>query len=1708
MPTLRLLPFVLSFWWLILFAPFTVNAASFDCSADLTATEERICTNPELSDLDSELGELYQGLRDDLSSSDQESMRAEQRLWLQQRNDCADEICLLATYKTRLAELNQQWLALQYEGQAVTVVSVQEEGWDNAAALVVRLNVPVDANADWRQFLRVTRAGEAEPQDLWLLDESGRALIYPFVEPSTDYRIQIQPGLPAINGNRLIPAGQHNLTTRRTEPSFSFTSSGQVLSTALSRALPVTTLNVDAVEVDFFRIDPERISQWSSYTNNQRRYYYQLEGFTRANPLVYSARFPIDHRRNQRTTTNLDLSEIAELDDVGAYLAVLRQPGRYEYALQTAFFTVSDIGVQVRRQADQMRVYTRSIVSGDVRSDVVVELYGNEGLVASSKVSETGEAVFGHYHQQGHTLLARQGEELTVLRYDRNPLDLSGYDNATTRHSAQQVFAWGPRDLYRPGESVEVSALLRDYDGVAQASLPIQAQLFDASGNQAFVRTLHPEASGRYRFRFDLETSSPTGGWRLQYRIPGQSGLLHEYRFSVEEFLPERMSLTLFDGDVSQRHRFASKDSIALPVQGDYLYGAPAAGNRLDGFVIAELDRHPFERWSGYYFGIDGESLSTTRLNLTPQTLDAEGYAEIPLPVSHWSQVQSPLALTANISLYESGGRPVTRRATVTNILAEQLVGLEPQFRGRPGNNSRVAFNAILTNAEGDRLEGSNYRVSLIREDRNYYWTYSDNEGWRWHYDPLNYEVFGGRLDFDAQSPTRIDVPVEWGNYRLEVRDAENRLQNRYRFSTRWSGWSRVSDDSLRPDQVLIAFEDSQYQPGDTATAHLTPPTDGLARITVESNEAVYWHDLVQLEAAGTELQLPIGENWNRHDLYLTVTLLTPGDMTHSVAPKRSLGLAHLPIERADARLELELRVPERSQPRQALMAELELNGEWSSDEPIWVSVAAVDVGVLNITRFQTPDPAAYFYGARRYDYQLYDIYGQIIENAGFATSRQRFGGGFEASEAELARGGQRPDSEVQIVSLQAQPVQFDEDGRAFVSLAIPDFNGRLRWMAVAWSDRSYGSAEAETRVADPLIAQLSRPRFMALGDESRLTLDLVNQSEARQEISLELTASGGLIPQQWYESLTLEEGERQVLTFPVHAMALEPGDISLRIVNADRNQLIDIDRQWRLGIRSAYPSITRKLQSVIEPGSLWQPDLELADLINSTVQGQLIIADRPPIDLASHFDALLRYPYGCTEQTTSAAFPWVWMTPNLADQLGVREGIEHRLRAGFTEGLRREQLEHGVSRVLARQTGNGGFGLWSNSDGETHWLSVYATDFLVEAQKVGTPVPSADLDRALNRLDAYLREQVQVNERWSDDASYYSLATRAYAAYVLARSGKARLPDLRRLHSRMEGRLDQSGLPWAHLGYALQQAGDPVLAEAALQLASDLDDPEGVYYGDYGSGLRDNALTIAVLARAGIADSDRLLRLFDQVKERRWLSTQERNALFQAAMASSFGRDEPWSGRILAADFEQTLSQTDAFRTLLDFDQMTSLHSIEAQDDTLYVSLEWIGESLEPPEPVQNSLWIQRDLYDLDGQPTTLERLETGSLVIVRLTVGAERSIPDGLVVDFLPAGLELENPNLAQASVDIAQLSVEGEPLGDWRSAQGIRHVEYRDDRFVAAVELGQYYRTQLYYLARAVTPGEYRIPPAFVEDMYRPYYHAIGSETGVLVVTGQND
>ena len=1611
--------------------------------------------------------------------------------------------CLSGQYITRLAEINKEILLFQYADQSINLISIKQENWEGTASLVVRFTVPVDDKLDWRQFLQVSRNDQLEPAANWQLGEDPTQLIYPFLEPGSEYEVSMRPGIRAINGSRAAKALTETVTTPNVEPVAGFNSRGHVLSNAVRKGLPVTTMNIDEVEVDFFQIKPEAIASLSKLIDARRRRDFEINEIIKDNPLVYSARFAINHHRNQRTTTNLDLAGIGELDQSGVYFAVLRIPGQYKRSYDTTFFSVSDIGIQARAGEKNMRVYAHSLKTGEPRDDIEVELYNREGLVAGQITNKNGEVFFDEFYREGNTLIARHGDEVTLLQYGVNPLDFSAYPNALTRHSEFQVFAWGPRDLYRPGETVHINALLKNYDGQAVDSVPVEVRLFDATGTRIKTRVLNVSGSGHYAFTHDLEASASTGDWRLGYYLPGEDRPLTEYQFKVEDFLPERIDLKLFDGDPTKRRLVNEAKQVNIPVNASYLYGAPAAGNKVDGFVLAEIDRHPFEEWTSYYFGHSGERVPGARYTLMEQELDQQGSADLPVDISRWSQVNSPLAMTASVSVHETGGRPVTRRATLTNILADELVGVEPQFDGRPDSNSRVSFKVILTDAEGTLKNGKGYRVSLVHENRNYYWTYSDSTGWRWAYDSTEYEAFSQSLEFDGRLAPEFSFPVKWGDYRLEIFDSEGKRLNRHHFSTRWSGWNQEGD-ALKPDQVLMTLRDSRHTPGETAFVTMTPPVDGLAMVTVESNEGVLWRAETEVSAKGTELEIPVGSDWDRHDLYITALVLTPGDMKHSVAPKRSFGLIHLPLRRTDASLTLEIDIPEKIEPSTTVDARLKLISDTPPKGQAWVTLAAVDVGVLNITRFNTPDPLGYLFGARRYDYRYYDVYGRIIENAGFDYSSQKFGGGFQQTEADLVRGGDKPDNEVRIVSIQTQPVKFNADGEVVVPVDVPEFNGRLRWMAVAWSDNQFGSADQETVVADKVVTQLSRPRFLALNDESRVTLDLSNQSDDVQVLDVSFKVSGVAKAHADSQELTLQPGERQTLSYPVKAKELGTIKLEAQVNNQDDDAPVSISRVWNLSVRSAYPAVTRQEQMAIQPGQSWAPGLDTSDLLQESVSAQLILSSTPPIDFKGQFDNLLRYPYGCTEQTISTGFPWVLTTTELADNLGLQEGIKARFDRPFSDQLRKDQLETAVNNILTQQKSSGGFSLWNNAGSEDPWLTVYASDFLVMAREMGAVVPNEALNKALDRTEQYLTGQASIQHRWSDRNEYYSFATRAYAGYVLAIADRDNLSHLRRLMAEVPEMDDhrQSVLSWAYLGYSLQKAGDSLQANLAFSRAQTAEYVPG-YYGEYGSELRDLALAYVVMNKAGQPASDMLMSLFDALYDKNWLSTQERFALLRAASVSMGSHSEKLEALIQTKNHRQQVDQSGSFRTILSGVDLNQIEAIGSSGQTVYATLNLTGEQKVAPEKTSNQVAIQREFFTLEGKPLDLTAVKSGDLVIARIEVKAEKRMPDALVVDLLPAGLELENQNLSFSSVDLSQLSIDGDDVLGWQDQVDLAHMEYRDDRFVVALALPGEGTQTLYYLARAVTPGQYTVPPSYVEDMYRPYYFGTGVSGGVLTI-----
>ncbi|MFS2222056.1 alpha-2-macroglobulin family protein [Pantoea sp. B65] len=1601
---------------------------------------------------------------------------------------------------TALSDARRAAEVARDKGKPLKVVDISEVQLDGASTLVATFSVALDDKQHFAQLLHLVDSQSGAVDGGWELSPDHRELRFRHLEPNRKLIATVDSGLKAANGATLERTAEQEITTRDVQPMVGFASRGSLLPTRVTQGLPILALNVNSIDVDFFRVKaaslPDFLSSWQNGNSLQS---WQSEELLAKTELVYSGRFDLNPERNTREKMLLPLSNIAAFKQPGVYLAVMKKAGTYNYSNAATLFTLSDIGLSLHQFPAQMDVFSQSLENGVALPGITLTLLDEKGQTLQQAVSDNqGHAQFTSA-AKAKLLLATKDQQTTLLDLSRPALDLAEFAVAGPEGYDKQLFIFGPRDLYRPGETVIVNALLRDADGKPLPPQPVRLEVVKPDGEVARTLVWQPD-NGLYQYRYTLPESAITGSWTLR----ANTGDDHprSWRFNVEDFLPERMALSLKGAD----HPLAPADDLTFAVNGRYLYGAPAAGNRLQGQLFVRPNRDAVAALPGYQFGDINEDGLKRSLDEFDVTLDAQGDAAVVVP-SDWQEAHSPINIILQGSLLESGGRPVTRRVAQAVWPADALPGIRPLFgnkdvydyrsdsyRSQPmvEEGSNAAFDIVLANARGEKLAAQNIDVRLVRERRDYYWSFSDGEGWQSRYEQKDLTEEQQQITLAADGTARVEFPVDWGSYRLEVRTADEKAITSIRF---WAGysWQDNTDGSgaLRPDQVKLKLDKPAYRPGEKASVHIEAPAAGKGYLMLESSNGPLWWQEIDVPAGGLNVDVPVNQAWRRHDLYLSALVIRPGEKEKGTTPKRAVGLLHLPLADEDRKLAITLDAPAKIRPNQTLTVKVKAarqGGELPKN--IHLLLAAVDSGVLSITDYKTPDPFNGFFGRKRYNADQYDVYGQLIEGQG-RQATLRFGGDGDEDDP-LARGGQKPVTDVHIVAQQALPVTLDAMGEGRVELPIPEFNGELRLMAQAWSDDSFGQSEQKLVVAAPLISELATPRFMAGGDNARLALDLSNLSGLPQTLNINLAAQGLIkLDGAATQTVTLKTGERTTLFIPVTALTgFGAGDITAEItgLNLPGETVSPSQQSWKIGVRPAWPAETRSFEAVVRIDEPWSvPAGALSGLDPATLQGLLVIGNHPPLNIARYIRELYAYPYGCLEQTVSGLYPSLYTNQAQLAALGIK---------GSSDAARRESIDIGIDRLAGMQRANGGFGLWGKESQEEFWLTAYVTDFLIRASEQGYSVSPSVLERANQRLLRYLQDPNQIEVYYSSDAAASRFSVQAYAALVLARQQKAPLGALRALYDKKASA--KAGLPLLQLGVALRLMGDAPRAGEIINLAVNTSRPENnVWLEDYGSTLRDNAMMLNLLVDNKLLPNEQdllLVRLSQQLNGKRWLSTQENNALFIAGKALMSAPGQSWQAILNGQS--PALSGSETHSELLAAAQLAEGVSLTSQGSgNLYGRLDVVGYAQHAPEPYSNNLQISRSYLGLDGKEKSLANLKSGELVLVQLKVSARERVPDALVVDLLPAGLELENQNLSDSSASLGESAAEvQESLSDMQQAS-IKHLEFRDDRFIAAVDIDGNRPVTLLYLARAVTPGSYQVPAPQVESMYVPQWRALG-------------
>lgn len=1506
----------------------------------------------------------------------------------------------------------------------------------------------------------VTLDGAADPT----ISVEGKQLCVEGLSHGSRYEVGLREGLPATTGETLPKSSDFRVFVRDRAPVARFETNDYVLP-ASAAGVPVTTINTANLDLALYRVNDRNLAQVVRRGDFKRQLYaYEVSDIAEERGSeVWTGSMPVASSLNQEVRTLVPVDEMMGTPEPGVYVMTARpvELANEDDALATQWFVVSDIALETYSSGATVDVFARSLKTGAPTAGVAVALLAaNEAVLAEGTTDADGHA------RLVSTQPLRGGEVpalvTAALGDDYAFLSLSGAAFELTDRGVAGRTAPGPvdaflateRGVYRAGETVHATVLARD-DRAQALDVPLTLKLTRPDGILSRRLVTRADNAGGVAVDLPLTTNAATGTWQLTAHVDPEGPAVGTTSFLVEDFVPQRIAVDLTANSETAR----VGDTLSLTVNAKYLYGAPAGDLMVEGAVILS-QTDTLEGFAGYRFGLAGERMTPQRTELAslPRT-DATGKAVIEAEIGEAPDATGPLSARVVVAVREPGGRQVGDAVTLPILSDTPLIGIKPGFDGdQAGEGSLATFEVIALSADRTR-QAMDAEWTLTRIEHDFQW-YRRNGSW--YYDAVErYEKVGsGEIVIGADRPARIEAPVSWGSYRLEVSADDGRVASTYAFD---AGWVNTAGNAETPDVLEVHLDKERYKAGDTATLRIVPRAPGKAHVTVLSSTLVS-SQFVDVPAEGASVEIPVDAAWTP-GAYVAVSLVQPGagGTDGPPLPERAVGIAYLDVDTDDMRLAVSIDVPEVAEPRTTVSVPVRVTG-LAPEETAYLTVAAVDIGILNLTGYEAPDLDEHYLGQRRLGVELRDLYGELIDASGARRGRVRSGGDGIASGNEALPPNEEP------VSLFTGLIETDASGVAEATFELPAFNGALRVMALAWTKDKVGNAETDMTVRDPVVVAGTLPRFLAPGDVTRMRLDFHNVAHEAGRYTITLAADGPLDLDTTSETFDLGKDERQSVEFPIAATAIGTAEITATLEGPAG---LELTSDYTLAVRPAATTVSERRLLALGPGEgITLPGPRAQGFDDDAVLSLSIGAG--DIDTAGLLAMLDRFPYGCAEQTVSRALPLLYAN-EVAEALGLDE-----------DKALPERIEGAISHVLANQSSSGGFGLWS--PGTDMWLTAYVMDFLTRAREAGYQVPDTAFASGLDRLQSMLS--------YIDDISGDRADEIAYAAYVLARNGRAAIGDLRYF---AEDKLADfaSPLAKAQLAASLAFTGDQSLADrlfqgAVMRVPLEL----GYNRADYGTPLRDAAaiVTLAAESRVPATTVDRLATRLTQEKNRtdRGFSTQEAAWLVLSARAL---QDD--TGVAIIGGKEMV--NAPGIRA---FDADAAAAGIEVEnagDAPLAIAATVTGTPLRPLPPVANGLTLTRSYHALDGSEVTLDRVPQNERIVVRLTFAKTVDAPMRLMLtDLLPAGFEVENPRLLTAG-DTAGISMIS-------AGQSPEYTAFRDDRFAAAWTLGQGGANRpitVSYLVRAISPGTFTLPGAEVADMYQPGFVARTAAGSLAVV-----
>ncbi len=1588
--------------------------------------------------------------------------------------------------------------------------------------------------------------------------------------PETSYSARLSPDLADEFGNKLGEPVSFRFTTGSFPPSVSMTTGHGVIEATIAPGprYPLQAINQESVFIQAARLPKDAVIPllskpkvfWSNEKFSAPAGFFQVEKILNLNL-----------GRNKRRTVPVDLSELFPAPNTAGLLFLQVDTNRAEDKwdrYQKAFLQVTELGISAKFSADNNIIWVTELKTGLPVPNADVELRDDGNTVKwRGKTDPFGKAETPGWKKLGVSSRDEYSEPRQWVFASRGAdtaLSSSEWGTGIDPYRFRIPYDWFPeptvwqgyifteRGIYRAGEEVHIKGIIRESvkgqwqlpsaRPPASSPLFLDCEIRDPFEKPVIKSTIPLDKFGSFAFDFTTSEDFSLGFYqitaKLQPRQPGDKPVLFSGSFRVEAFRPAEFELHLRTDEKS----FVFSRDYRAEIRASYLFGGAMAGQDVTWHL--RLNRTSFvpPGHEGFIFGneIDwGEeetSPAESRLLASAETrLNDEGKLTLKVPLLPEKEKDSVLA-TLEATVTGPSRRAVSNRIQTLVHRGEFTIGLKPSTSFlRKGEAISVGVIAALS--DGTLLPGRTVNLKLVRRE----WRSVRQAGvggrFRWLTEREDVEVETRDVLSGVSAATVSFVPDKSGFYFLLASSLDS-LKNTVTTTTSFyvTGrdfvpWERTDDEAIE----LVADAES-YSPGKSARILVKSPYERAKALVTIERESILEARVQDIEGTASHIEIPILSEYVPN-VFVSVLLVHGRAETSAVGledvgqPSFKIGYVNLSVDPALKRLSVSIEnLKTEYKPRETVRLKFKVSGisSTAAGSPACLSVAVVDLGVLNLIGYQTPDPFSFFYSERPLSVRTSETRLHVVGQRDYGEKGEEPGGGVGAEREMAAASGL---VEVEIRG-DFKPTAYwnpslltDENGEAIVTFTLPDNLTTFRVMAVAQTREShFGLSETSFRVSKKLLLLPSFPRFCRAGDRFEAGVVVHNFSSVKGDVTLALEASGiRLLDKMKERRFILKPGESREALFSMEAD--RPGVASF----AFRGRLGDEKDGLELKLPVHLPRPTETVALFGETETAAEEQVLIPDDVYPD-QSRLDVhaASSALLGLKGSLDFLTEYPYECLEQRLSAILPYI---------------VARRVLVDFNLTSLQEKdidtlVRKGLNEIAAFQKENGGFSSWPDSSFESPFLTCYAAFALIKAREAGFEVDRGRLDRAADYLISFLRA------KWSQGRQPFGQrawkSTKAYALYVLSLLNRPQPAHLEAMCADKDGLSlfgkamllktlhHGKGLPSARAGL-IQDLLNKIKVSPSEAHFEDDEGREGRWI--YSSNSRTTALILQTLIETGedhplLGSVARWLVSKQRESSGRFASTQENFYVF-------YGLNEFYSSRDrVPADFMGKI--TLAGRPLLEgrFSSASreiktarfGLREFKARNEEttgelrgLPLKIDKEGEGIlyygarmtyapaRPSVPRDEGIAVVKKIEPLERGGKLAETIKAGSLVVVTVEVAVPQESLYVVVEDPLPAGFEAVNTNFQTESEEAARrlgeiIALDSTPSQWWR---GFSHIEMHDDRvllFADSLTPGLHTHR---YLARALNFGAYVLPGTKAEEMYSPEVFGRSQEALVKVV-----